>query len=66
MNWDGQFDSDYICIDDSNERFWVVEQLLIQSAIYKSKETEDDDVLRFSTKVKIRFKKSSGNDKYQK
>lgn len=62
MNWDGQFDSDYICIDDSNERFWVIEQLLIQSAIYKSKAIEDDEVLRFSTNVKIRFKKSSGND----
>lgn len=62
MNWDGQFDSDYICIDDSNERFWVIEQLLIQSAIYKSKAIEDDEVLRFSTNVKIRFKKSNGND----
>lgn len=62
MNWDGQFDSDYICVDDSNERFWVIEQLLIQSAIYKSKAIEDDEVLRFSTNVKIRFKKSSGND----
>lgn len=62
MNWDGQFDSDYICIDDSNERFWVIEQLLIQSAIYKSKAIEDDEVLRFSTNVKIRFKKTSGND----
>ena len=27
MNWDGQFDSDYICIDDSNERFWVIETI---------------------------------------
>ena len=62
MNWDGQFDSDYICVDDSNERFWVIEQLLIQSAIYKSKAIEGDEVLRFSTNVKIRFKKSSGND----
>ena len=62
MSWDGQFDSDYICVDDSNERFWVTEQLLIQSAIYKSKAIEDDEVLRFSTNVKIRFKKSNGND----
>ena len=62
MNWDGQFDSDYICVDDSNERFWVIEQLLIQSAIYKSKAIEDDEVLRFSTNIKIRFRKSSGND----
>ena len=40
----------------------LIEQLLIQSAIYKSKAIEDDEVLRFSTNVKIRFKKSNGND----
>lgn len=62
MNWDGQFDSDYICIDDSNERFWVIEQLLIQPALYKSQETDADEVLRFSTNVKVRFKKSNGDD----
>ena len=65
MNWDGQFDNDYIdyiCIDDSNERFWVIEQLLIQSEIYKLQETSNDEVLRFSTNVKLRFKKSSGDN----
>ena len=64
MNWDGQFNSfnsDYICIDDSNERFWVIEQLPIH-ATYESKKTDIDEVLRFSTNVKLRFKKSSGND----
>lgn len=40
MNWDGQFDSDTICIDDSNEKFWVLEQLLIKPAIYKVNENE--------------------------
>ena len=62
MNWNGQFDSDYICIDDSNERFWVIEQLLIQSAIYNLKATEDGEVLRFSTNLRIRFKKTNGSD----
>ena len=49
MNWDGQFDSDTICIDDSNEKFWVLEQLLINPAIYKSLAPETGEVLRFST-----------------
>ena len=60
MGWDGQFDSDYICIDDSNERFWVIEHLLIQPAIYKDKPYEDDEVLRFSTNIRLRFKKTNG------
>ena len=59
MNWDGQFDSDTICIDDSNEKFWVLEQLLIKPAIYKVQTPTTGDVLRFSTALKLRYRKAS-------
>lgn len=59
MNWDGQFDSDTICIDDSNEKFWVLEQLLIKPAIYKVQTPKTGDVLRFSTALKLRYRKAS-------
>ena len=59
MNWDGQFDSDTICIDDSNEKFWVLEQLLIKPAIYKVQTPATGDVLRFSTAIKLRYRKAS-------
>lgn len=59
MNWDGQFDSDTICIDDSNEKFWVLEQLLIKPAIYKTRMPATDEVLRFSTTLKLRYCKES-------
>ena len=59
MNWDGQFDSDTICIDDSNEKFWVLEQLLIKPAIYKVQTPATGDVLRFSTVIKLRYRKAS-------
>lgn len=59
MNWDGQFDSDTICIDDSNEKFWVLEQLLIEPAIYKVQTPKTGDVLRFSTALKLRYRKAS-------
>ena len=59
MNWDGQFDSDAICIDDSNEKFWVLEQLLIKPAIYKVQTPATGDVLRFSTAIKLRYRKAS-------
>ena len=59
MNWDGQFDSDTICIDDSNEKFWVLEQLLIKPAIYKVPTPATGDVLRFSTAIKLRYRKAS-------
>lgn len=59
LSWDGQFDSDSICIDDSNEKFWVLEQLLIQPAIYKMQSPFSGEVLRFATALKLRFKNSN-------
>lgn len=59
LSWDGQFDSDSICIDDSNEKFWVLEQLLIQPAIYKIQPPSTGEVLRFATALKIRFKNAN-------
>ena len=59
LSWDGQFDSDSICIDDSNEKFWVLEQLLIQPAIYKTQPPSTGEVLRFATALKLRFKNAN-------
>lgn len=62
MNWDGQFDSDTICIDDSNEKFWVLEQLLLKPSIYSNRPSADSVVQRFSTTVKLRFRKDSDSN----
>lgn len=61
-NFDGQFDEDYICIDDTNDRFWVLEQLQLKSAIYKSHPESYDSIQRFSPTIKLRFKKENGNE----
>lgn len=60
LNWDGKFDSDTICIDDSNDKFWVLEQLHISPCPYGHK-PETGEVLRFSTTLKLRFKKDSSD-----
>ena len=59
MNWDGQFDTDTICIDDSNEKFWVLEQLLIKPAIYRAQAPVTGEVFRFSTTLKLRYRKAN-------
>lgn len=59
MNWDGQFDSDTICIDDSNDKFWVLEQLQIKPSLYKTQPPTSGEIQRFSPTLKLRFKKSS-------
>lgn len=63
MNWDGQFDSDTICIDDSNERFWVLEQLQLKPAIYhKINSLDESDIQRFSITLKLRFRNDVASD----
>lgn len=62
LGWDGQFGSDCICIDDTNDKFWVLEHLLIQSAIYKTQLSYTDEVLRFATSIKLRFKNTNGTE----
>jgi len=62
MNWDGQFDSDTICIDDSNEKFWVLEQLLLKPSIYSNRPSANSVVQRFSPTVKLRFRKDSDSN----
>ena len=57
MSWDGQFDSDSLCIDDSNEKFWVLEQLYMSSAPYQHNMIQtSEEIHRFSTSLKLRFK----------
>jgi DNA phosphorothioation-dependent restriction protein DptF len=60
LSWDGQFDSDTICIDDSNNRFWVLEQLQIEPLPYM-RDPEDGEILRFSTTLKLRFQKENSD-----
>lgn len=57
MMWDGQFDDDYICIDDSNDQMWIVEQLQLKSAIDKNKVPQAGEIQRFSPLLKLRFRR---------
>ena len=59
LNWDGQFESDQICIDDSNDKYWIVEQLLLSPSLYNRQIEDEVDVQRFSTSIKVRFKKAN-------
>lgn len=60
MNWNGQFGSNKICIDTSNEKFWVLEQLPLKSSIYHTNNTSAESVVqRFSTSLRLRFRKDN-------
>ncbi|MBR1685594.1 MAG: DNA phosphorothioation-dependent restriction protein DptF [Clostridia bacterium] len=57
MSWDGQFDDDYICVDDTNENMWVVEQLYLKPYIPKKTAPVMGSIQRFSPTVTLRFQK---------
>lgn len=57
LNWDGEFGRDVICIDDSNEQLWLLEQLHLKAAINKNETKIDGDIQRFSPVLRLRYKK---------
>lgn len=62
MHWNGHFESDYICIDETNEQYWVLEQLYLKSAIKKANPIDDEEIMRFSTLLRLKYKKDNGTD----
>jgi len=59
LYWDGQFEDDCICIDDSNDQLWIVEQLQLKSAINKHAIPTTTSIQRFSPTLRLRFKRES-------
>ena len=56
---DGQFEDDCICIDDTNNQLWIVEQLQLKSAINKHAMPTTMSIQRFSPTLRLRFKRES-------
>lgn len=57
LNWDAQFDDDSICIDDTNEHFWVIEQLPLRSVIDKNTAQTPGSIQRFSPVLRLKFQR---------
>ena len=62
MNWDGGFTSDTICIDDTNEHFWILEQLQLRASINKSAKKITGELQRFSPVLKLQFRSAMQTD----
>lgn len=57
LYWDGQFGDDRICIDDTNDQVWIVEELQLKPAINKNAVLISGSIQRFSPTLNLRFKK---------
>lgn len=57
LNWDGEFGGDFICIDESNEHNWILEELKLKAAINKDAPKITGEIKRFSPTISLRYKK---------
>lgn len=62
MGWRGQFDSEKICIDDSNEHYWVLENLKLQFAPPEGICSCQDEIMRFAPVLNVRMAKDGSSD----
>lgn len=62
MGWNGQFGSEKICVDDSNEHYWVLENLKLQFAPPESVGSGQEEIMRFVPVLNVRLAKDGGND----
>lgn len=58
LNWDGEFGGDFICIDESNEHHWILEELKLKAAINKDAPKITGEIKRFSPTISLRYKKN--------
>lgn len=57
LGWDGQFGDNRICIDNTNDHIWIVEELQLKPAINKNAVLMSGSIQRFSPTLSLRFKK---------
>lgn len=57
LNWNGEFGGDFICIDESNEHHWILEELKLKAAINKDAPKIIGEIKRFSPTISLRYKK---------
>lgn len=56
LTWDGNFGDETICIDESNDMYWILEALMIENASLGVRPSSDEVLYRFSPELRVRFK----------
>lgn len=62
MRWNGQFGSEKICVDDSNEHYWILENLKLQFAPPEGTSSSQEEIMRFAPLLNVRLAKDGGSD----
>ncbi|MBP3818094.1 MAG: DNA phosphorothioation-dependent restriction protein DptF [Butyrivibrio sp.] len=56
LSWEGQFDDNLVCIDNTSELLWVLERLELKAAINNSATLLEGSIQRFAPTLKMKFK----------
>lgn len=62
ISWNGYNESGYICIDENNEKYWILEQVDFSPKIKKSEPIINEELAHFSNLLKLKYKKENGKD----
>ena len=60
MNWNGYFGNDYICIDETNDKYWILEHLYLKSFVTKNNLLPLEEISCFPISITLRYKKDNG------
>ncbi len=63
LNWNGEFADNSICIDDTNEKYWILEQLDFKHSLNQTVAKADEQIDRFIPMLKLYFKKVGESDR---
>lgn len=63
LNWNGEFADNSICIDDTNEKYWILEQLDFKHSLNQTVAKADEQIDRFIPILKLYFKKAGESDR---
>ena len=65
LGWNGDFGKDWICIDDTYDDYWLLEDIELDYVIPDKPKRNEGEILRFTTELKVglREKHSKSADK---
>ena len=61
LTWDGKFEDNDVCIDATNDNYWILEQLFIESENVEGNHKTEDVIYRFSPELRIKIKNQFGS-----
>lgn len=60
LKWNGYFEEGLICIDETNEHYWILEQIDLKPMANGTIHIDSEEITKFSTLLNLKFRKNNG------